>query len=576
MPDSRPNSTHLLLVSVLAAVLFFAGLGRPRLRDPDETRYVEIPREMLESGNFIVPHLNYLPYLDKPPLTYWMTCAGFKIFGMNEFGARFFPALAGLAGVVAIYLFGCVMFGEGAGFRAAIVLCTSAFYFYFSRMLLTDMILTLFVTLATGFLYLSWKRGARWLIPAYVCMALGTLTKGPVGVLLPMAPIALLVLTRQGVRGVKSLVSIGAVLAFLIIWAPWHMAIYFAAPEFFPHFYLSENILGFFRKGIHHSRPPYYTICYLLLGFLPWTLFLPATLEKTFGRHREHRDASTLCLLWMGSTVLIFTLSVSKLPTYVLPAFAPLALLVGSTIPRSERPSLPTRIVACLLGAGLCVAVVIVVVVLSRRYGPQDIVADLRNMSIMFLLFTLPLTAVLARSAGKLAFTLGVLSLPFQFASLAATHSAQALEFQSGREIAKVISERGDLRELTSYCEQYPNLSLYFHRRQLIVGYVPRQFEFGLSLSPEDGLNTFISARKLALMASRQPGVYCIVRGSKVAEFDKMFHYYFRLVSKFEYDSLQYLFVSTGKPSPDAPSVESLPDWPTRLLRERVDDNEKK
>ncbi|MEW6359412.1 MAG: glycosyltransferase family 39 protein [Planctomycetota bacterium] len=553
----RPHVRRLLLITTFAGLLFFAKLGAPGLHDPDETRYAEIAREMLESGDFVVPHLNYVPYLDKPPLLYWATCLAFKLFGLTEFAARFVPAFSGLLCVIAVYLFGCVMVGESAAFRSAVVLATSIIFFFVSRMLVTDMLLTLLITLATGFLYLSRERGPRWLIPAYIAMALGALTKGPVAVLLPAIPVGFLAVKAKGIRSIRSLVSVGAVLAFLAVWLPWHVAIYYARPEFYGHFFLSENLAGFFREGIHHVRPAYHTVAYLLAGLIPWTMFLPAAIWDAFSRRGNRPDAVALCLAWAGTVVLLFSLSVSKLPTYVLPALPPLALLIGVAIAEKRETPLVVRIVAFLLGAVFCVLAVLAAVFVAPRF--LGITPEIRNLCSLVIGILAALGVLLALSADRLAFVLAAGAVPAAFLLVVFTHSPQFLEYRSPRAIAAIIRERNDATRVACFDRHHPYLCFYLQQRQTLVDSMPSDYRLGLSLNPRN--DCFLSSRKFMREVQTHAGIYCIVEDKNLITFQERFGPCFRLVSVFLYDRLEYLFVNTLNPDGEVARPEQLPDW---------------
>ena len=130
------------LLLLLTAFTFFILLGSRALNEPDEGRYSEIAREMIETGDWVVPHLWYLPHLDKPPMTYWLVAVSMKLFGQNEWAARLPLALAGMSGVWAVWLLGCSLGGRRVGFWSALILQTSLLYFVMARMLTTDMFLT--------------------------------------------------------------------------------------------------------------------------------------------------------------------------------------------------------------------------------------------------------------------------------------------------------------------------------------------------------------------------------------------------------------------------------------------------
>jgi 4-amino-4-deoxy-L-arabinose transferase-like glycosyltransferase len=141
---------------VLTFFTFFLLLGSRALNEPDEGRYSEIAREMIETGDWLVPHFWYLPHLDKPPMTYWLVAASMKLFGQNEWAVRLPVALAGVSGVWATFLLGCSIGGRRAGFWSALILQTSLLYFVMSRMLTTDIFLTQFTAWAIYFFWRSW------------------------------------------------------------------------------------------------------------------------------------------------------------------------------------------------------------------------------------------------------------------------------------------------------------------------------------------------------------------------------------------------------------------------------------
>ena len=169
----------------MGLVLFFYRLGAPGLMDPDEGRYAEIAREMLVLKDWLIPHLNLLPYLEKPPLVYWLTALGFKVFGYTEAAARLPSAVAALGGVFLAYGLGRAMWGPGPGVLGALVLASTAGYVALGRILTLDMTFALYLNLGIGLGYLALSRGqARLWLWAYLALALAVLTKGPVALVL--------------------------------------------------------------------------------------------------------------------------------------------------------------------------------------------------------------------------------------------------------------------------------------------------------------------------------------------------------------------------------------------------------
>ena len=218
------------LLPLLTVCTFFLLLGSRALNEPDEGRYSEIAREMIETGDWLVPHFWYLPHLDKPPMTYWLVAASMKLFGQNEWAARLPAALAGVSGVWAAFLLGCSIGGRRAGFWSALILQSSLLYFVMARMLTTDIFLAQFNAWAIYFFWRSWlaaesgKQKAEtilaWHLAGWAAIALGFLTKGPIALAIPIAAFSgLLIFRRKEIPEKKILFTglIGGLVLFLIL-----------------------------------------------------------------------------------------------------------------------------------------------------------------------------------------------------------------------------------------------------------------------------------------------------------------------------------------------------------------------
>ena len=183
-PDKR-DWPFLLGLTLVGLVLFFYRLGAPGLMDPDEGRYAEIAREIFVLRDWLIPHLNLLPYLEKPPLVYWLTALSFKALGYTESAARLVPAVSALGGVFLAYGLGRALWGPGPGVLSALVLASAAGYVALGRILTLDMTFALFLNLGIGLGYLALSRDQARLWPwAYLALALAVLTKGPVALVL--------------------------------------------------------------------------------------------------------------------------------------------------------------------------------------------------------------------------------------------------------------------------------------------------------------------------------------------------------------------------------------------------------
>lgn len=332
-------STHRLAAIGLVVLVFvyLSRLGGFPLQDPDEGRYAEIPREMIELDDWTTPRLDHVRYFEKPPLLYWLTGVSLQAFGQDEAAARLVPALSGVATVLATWAIGRTMFGPRRALLAAAMLATSPLFFVISQFLLIDMLLVACMTAALGALWGAHvsERKDAWAIAAAFGTALGVLAKGPVALVLVGAiALAFLLLVRDWPT-LRSLLRPAPIATFLLVAVPWFVLVSLRNPEF-PHvFFVREHFERFTSDDVGHPEGRLFYLPILLWGPLPWTLVwllggLGAGGRAAFAATRG--DARLFCGLWAGLVVLFFSAARSKLPTYVLPAFPPLALLAAATL----------------------------------------------------------------------------------------------------------------------------------------------------------------------------------------------------------------------------------------------------
>jgi dolichol-phosphate mannosyltransferase len=326
--------TALVVLLLIAGLLFFARLRMPLL-EPQESRYAEIPRQMLAEGRLLVPVLHGQPYLDKPPLLYWLVMATYRLCGVHDWAARLVPGLAGIGAVLLSWWWGRRLLGDRAGFLGALVLCLSAEFVYRIRMLTMDGLLCLWVTASLACATEALRQGRLrhwwWLASAFLC-GLGVLTKGPVAPVLVVPP--LLVWACLDPRCAR--ISRGAWLAFaavmLAVAGPWYLLVSLREPEFLGYFFWTHNVVRF-AAPFDHARPAWYYLPGMLAGMLPWAMLWPE-LVRFLARHSRRaaarRPAALGLLLLVGLWCLtFFSAAGCKRPGYVLPAMPPLALVLG-------------------------------------------------------------------------------------------------------------------------------------------------------------------------------------------------------------------------------------------------------
>ncbi|MDO9531628.1 MAG: glycosyltransferase family 39 protein [Deltaproteobacteria bacterium] len=319
----------VLILMVAGLVIFFYRLGGPGLIDPDEGRYAEIAREFFVLRDWGIPHLNLLPYLEKPPLVYWLTALSFKVCGFTEMAARLPSAVSALGGVFLAYGLGRAFWGPGPGMLGALVLASAAGYVALGRILTLDMTFALWLNVGIGLGYLALSRGQNRLWPwAYLALALAVLTKGPVALVLAGLVWVIWVIVNR--RSGRPLIQIRGWVLLAVITLPWFVYVQWRYPEFF-RFFILEQHLGRFLTPAIHPEPLWYYVPVVLGLLLPWTWLLPWTLAAA-GRWRD--PDYRFLVIWAAVIVVFFSLSRGKLVPYILPALLPLALLVGHGLAR--------------------------------------------------------------------------------------------------------------------------------------------------------------------------------------------------------------------------------------------------
>lgn len=323
-------------VLLLAALLFFYNLKAVPLFDVDEAVFAETTREMMETGSFITPVYNHSARHDKPILFYWLMASAFALFGTNEFAARFWSALAGCAVVLLTFFFARAVMTLRAATVSALILMTSLEILVLSRLAITDMVLTMFIAVALFgfFLALRQKESSyqtQWSLVAWSAVAGAVLTKGPIGIIFPASVILIFLwLCGSLSKGLGQIRPRAGTALFLALTLPWYVAAaWITEGDFLRAFLMDHNVKRYLAVNSGHDGPWYYYLLILALGFLPWTVFLPASLRSAVRRYGQKDNLPLFLLLWIFVILLFFSFSQTKLPNYIAPLFPALALLVG-------------------------------------------------------------------------------------------------------------------------------------------------------------------------------------------------------------------------------------------------------
>ena len=362
-PDATLSRSASIALILLFALIWFASLDYRRLIHPDEGRYAEIPREMVTSGDWLTPRLDGIKYFEKPALQYWLTAAAYEAFGIHQWTARLWPALAGFAGVLFIGYVGFRLGGPRLGLYSAAALGGCLWYVLNTHILTLDSGLTLWMSVGFGALLLAQRSLAlereqrMWMLIAWSALALAVLSKGLIGVVLPGASLFVYSLLTRDWAVWRRLHLVGGLLLFALIAAPWFIAVSLANPEFFRFFFIHEHFEHFLTNEHHREGAWWYFIPILAAGILPWLTVLAWTAPRIWSGPVVDSNGFSwqrFALVWSAFIVVFFSVSSSKLPSYILPIFPALALVIGVQLAALPERTLIWLTLPLVVATGTC------------------------------------------------------------------------------------------------------------------------------------------------------------------------------------------------------------------------------
>ena len=339
MTLSRPIIA--LLAAIFLASWLIPSITRTLVR-PDEGRYTEIAREMAATGDYVTPRLNDLKYFEKPPLQYWATALAISTFGQNNFTARWWPLFTGLLGLALVWLTVRALTGTHLAWVSTSLLASMVYYFLIAHINTVDMGLVAFMTLTMvglirgfGIQGQSHAVARGWMIAAWAGAALAFLSKGLIAIVLPGAIFVLYLLVSRQWRMLARMEWRWGPLAFVLIALPWPLLVQSKNPEWAHFFFIYEHFERF--SNVEHGRMGelYYFVPVVIVGLLPWTAtvfgFLRrdarAAIVETYAK--AELNVPLFLTLWCAFLFVFFSLSNSKLPSYLLPVTPALAMLLA-------------------------------------------------------------------------------------------------------------------------------------------------------------------------------------------------------------------------------------------------------
>jgi 4-amino-4-deoxy-L-arabinose transferase-like glycosyltransferase len=348
-------------LAALLTLLWLATLAARPLFNPDEGRYAEIPREMQSGGDWVVPHLNGLAYIEKPPLQYWATALSYRLLGPSEFAARLYTALTALATILLVWLLARRLWSIEAAWRAAAVLSGMLMFVVLGQLLSLDMSLTFYMTLSLA-AFLAAQQAAEprpWMLLAWAATGLGVLTKGLVAAAIPAAVLILYSLYSRDVAPWRRLHAKLGLPLVLAITVPWHWLAARRLPDFLEFFFVHEHLARYLTPSADRQEPWWFFGGVFLAGSVPWTLSALRVLGGGWRRRASPGAFDTTLFLWIWVVFIgvFFSLSDSKLMPYILPLMPALALLIAALPAQAlERDFLFTAILTLIAGIGLGLA----------------------------------------------------------------------------------------------------------------------------------------------------------------------------------------------------------------------------
>ncbi|VWD02346.1 glycosyltransferase family 39 protein [Burkholderia contaminans] len=504
-PSRLPlNRITLVLLVIALAIVWFAPLGLRHLIPSDEGRYAEMAREMFVTGDWITPRYNGYKYFEKPPLQTWLNALTFAWFGIGEWQARLYTAVASFAGILLVGYTGARLFNPLSGFLAAVVLASSPYWNLMGHFNALDMGLAFWMALSLCSLLLAQRPGLRpaaargWMWACWAAMAFAVLSKGLVGLILPGAVLVLYTLIARDWALWKRLYLVSGLVIFFAIVTPWFVLVQQRNPEFFNFFFIVQQFRRYLTPEQNRPGPLYYFVPVLLVGFLPWLSVAWQSIRHALRMPRQPNGFSPMLvlLIWSAFIFLFFSASHSKLISYVLPVAPALALIIGAYLPLISAD----RFRRHLLGYLVFLVVAAFGIIFLAYQGDARTPNALYRAFQMWLYAGLAVAAVLTlaaawlnRRAGAAAALAAFGAAWLAFGTIGGTGHDEFGRYSSGALLAPTV--RAELAKLPADTPFY-SIEMLDHTFPFYMGHttimVQRQDElaFGISMEPNKWIPT--------------------------------------------------------------------------------------
>jgi len=490
----KKNVYFMIALVLLGSFLFLFGLGNMALTDPDETFYAETAKEMVEAKDWSTPLIFGKPQFEKPIFYYWLVMLSYLVFGIGEFAARFPSAIFGIFGVIGVYLLGRAIFSPLAGFLSAIILATCVQYLVLARACVTDMVLTVFILFCVLFFVKGQITGRRrYYFIAAVMAALAVLTKGPIGAFIPGVIFLSYITISGGWKNIKKIPILWCLAIFFAIALPWYLtAMRLHGTQLVNEFFAFHNVTRFLKPEHKIGSSPFFYIPVVLGGFFPWTFFL------IFGAWDMFKDKNIasrlkasrgLLLTWFLVVFVFFSVSRTKLVTYIFPLFPVMALVTGRFWEKfitefgDKALTAKMKVSFVLSGISVLAAGIAVCLVVGHKYS--QILTGTLVASGIFILGILISTILLFRGKRIASFVLIVLSVVLLSFPLILRILPPVGEFESSRALSYKLNELAAPEDpVAGECDHRRGIAFYTGRTDIV------------DVHPYSGLLTFFSRKE--------------------------------------------------------------------------------
>ncbi len=493
-----------VIIIVVAGFIWFLLLGYRDLIEPDEGRYAEIAREMLNSGNWITPRLNGYKYFEKPPLQYWGSAISMALLGETNAAARVWCSGLGFIGALWVGFVGNRLYGRSAGYFAFLFLISTVLYVGLGHANSLDMGVSVLLAIAIGALTLAQSvrdlptQERNWMLLAWAALAGATLSKGLIGLVLPGGAVVLYSLWQRDWALWRHLHIGKGLLLYLLIAAPWFVAISQANPEFLHFFFIHEHFERYTSDVHGRTKSNWYFFAVFAIGAIPWLFSsLNGLIKPSFSWRAEAGKFEASRLLWVYAVFVFFFFSIShsKLPGYILPMFPALALLVGENMVKRKY----------FIADGIVAIVLAIIAFILFIWKVDEIkiskIGRLASHLMLFRPWIMATTALigiagvfalllrqhknLAISVFALCTLLGVQMLSWGYQSISELRSSRVMV----EAIQSYIGDNGlngvAIYDVNRYDQSLP---YYLGRTINLVGYTG-ELEFGINQEPQKWLN---------------------------------------------------------------------------------------